>query len=49
MDITSGRNVQGTDITSGRNVQGTDITSGRNEQGTDTQNQFTVHVYMKPD
>ena len=30
------------DITSGRNVQGTDITSKGNVQKTDTQNQFTV-------
>ena len=33
MNITSVRNVRGTDITSRRNMQGTDITSERNVQG----------------
>ena len=44
MDITSERNVQGTDITSERNVQGTDITCERNVQGTDTTLAQAAHV-----
>ncbi len=34
------------DITSERNVQGTDITNKRNVWGTDTQNQITVQVFI---
>ena len=36
------------DITSKRNVQGTDIMSNRNVKVTDTQNQFTKQVFIKP-